>query len=52
MGIGLILATILMLGYDSNRQLSQARIEEKAREYGMKYPDEVKVIFDKEDVEK
>ena len=51
-GIGLIIATILMWGYKSNQELSKARIEEKAMEYGMKYPDEVKTIFDKEDVEK
>lgn len=28
--------------------LSKAKIEEKARDYGMIYRDEVKVIFDKD----
>lgn len=37
-----------MMVYKHEASLSKAKIEEKARGYGMIYRDEVKVIFDKE----
>ncbi|MBL4932949.1 MULTISPECIES: hypothetical protein [Clostridium] len=47
-GIGMILATILMLGFNRNKELSKSQIEEKARSFGMLYEDECKVIFNKD----
>ncbi|WP_275051650.1 MULTISPECIES: hypothetical protein [Clostridium] len=37
-----------MFGYQYNRSMSRATIEEKARGYGMIYEDESKVIFNKD----
>lgn len=47
MGIGLILSAVVINVTYTEKSLSKARIEEKARSYGMIYPDEVKSIFDK-----
>lgn len=48
-GIGLFLGGILMLSYGYNNALSQEKIEEKAREYGMHYEDECKAFFGKDE---
>ena len=47
-GIGIFIGTSVMLMSDRQQALSKAKVEEKAREYGMIYRDEVKVIFDKD----
>ena len=47
-GIGIIIGTSVMIMSDRQQSLSKAKVEEKAREYGMIYRDEVKVIFDKD----
>lgn len=47
-GIGIIIGTSVMIMSDRQQALSKAKVEEKAREYGMIYRDEVKVIFDKD----
>ncbi|MDD6772250.1 hypothetical protein [Inconstantimicrobium porci] len=47
-GIGIIIGTSVMFMSDRQHALSKAKVEEKAREYGMIYRDEVKVIFDKD----
>lgn len=46
-GIGIIMATFIMIGTKVNYQMSKAQIEDKARGMGMIYPEEVKVINDK-----
>ncbi|SHI39461.1 hypothetical protein SAMN02745163_00166 [Clostridium cavendishii DSM 21758] len=33
-----------MIGYSFNNSISRGKIEEKARGYGMNYPEEFKVI--------
>ena len=47
-GLGIIIGTSVMFMSDRQHALSKAKVEEKAREYGMIYRDEVKVIFDKD----
>jgi hypothetical protein len=47
-GIGIIIGTFSMIGISFNASMSKDKIEEKARGYGMHYPDECKVIFDKD----
>lgn len=37
-----------MVGISFKDSISKDKIEEKARGYGMHYPDECKVIFDKD----
>lgn len=46
-GIGIIIATAVMIGTKVNYQMSKSQIEDKARSMGMIYPQEVKVINDK-----
>ncbi|MCY6354023.1 hypothetical protein [Clostridium sp. ZS2-4] len=43
-GIGMIIGTTLMTNAKKRVELSQYQIEMKAREYGMEYKDEYKVI--------
>lgn len=50
-GIGIILATLIMTTVQVNHELSDAEIEKRARELGMKYESEMKVIFSDEGVE-
>ncbi|GKX65509.1 hypothetical protein [Inconstantimicrobium mannanitabidum] len=47
-GIGIVLATSMMLLYKLDRTPTKAEIEEKARSYGMHYSDEDKVFFNKD----
>ncbi|WP_333860429.1 hypothetical protein [Clostridium sp.] len=47
-GIGILIATFVMSGVKIQYEMSKSQIEDKARSMGMKYPDEVKVINDKE----
>ena len=47
-GIGLILASILLTGTKLNYEMSKGKIEIKARGYGMRYPDEMPIINNKE----
>ena len=47
----MILAATLMAGAKINAQVSRSQIEEKARGFGMKYPEDFKVI-NGEDVKK
>lgn len=44
-GIGLILGVILMFGYKSSLNLSDSKIEERARALGMHYSDECKAMI-------
>ncbi|GAA0755242.1 MULTISPECIES: hypothetical protein [Clostridium] len=44
-GIGMVLTSIFMFGYSYNKELSNDKIEEKARGLGMHYEDECKVLF-------
>lgn len=46
----MILTSILMFGYSYNKELSNGKIEEKARGLGMHYNDECKVLFEGNDV--
>jgi len=48
MGIGMIIATCFMITAKSAVTLSRAEIESKASSYGMKYPQDMKVINDKD----
>ncbi|WP_073004426.1 hypothetical protein [Clostridium amylolyticum] len=50
-GIGILIGTFCMAGVKLEASVSNTKIEEKARNLGMKYPDEFKV-FDKKDVGK
>lgn len=43
-GIGIILATSVMLQVKIQYQMSKNQIEQKARSLGMQYPEEMKVI--------
>ncbi|MGH4140940.1 hypothetical protein [Clostridium sp.] len=47
-GIGIILSCILLTGNKINYEMSKGRIEIKARGYGMRYPDEMPIINNKE----
>lgn len=44
LSIGIIFATVLMLTY-SPKNIPKYKIEQMARELGMKYPDEIKSFF-------
>ena len=44
----MILACILISGAQINYQISKGNIEIKARAYGMRYPDEMPIIINKE----
>lgn len=46
-GIGIVMATFVMVGTKINYQMSKTQIEDKARGMGMIYPEETKVINDK-----
>lgn len=48
-GIGLVLGVIFMFGYKYTVNLSDSQIEEKARDLGMIYKNESKVILKGED---
>ena len=43
-GIGMIIATLIMTGVNINYSFSSAQIESKARALGMQYPQDFKVI--------
>jgi hypothetical protein len=47
-GIGLILSCIILTGAKINYEMSKGQIEIKARGYGMRYPDEMTIITNKE----
>lgn len=47
LGTGLIVSTLVLYSYGPIN-LSKATIEKKAREMGMKYPDEIKAYFEKD----
>jgi hypothetical protein len=44
----LILSTILLSGAKINYEMSKGNIEIKARGYGMRYPDEMPIITNKD----
>ncbi len=49
-GIGIIIGVVFMIGYSRNkRTMSDYEIEERARELGMIYENEVKSVFEGED---
>jgi hypothetical protein len=43
-GIGIIAATSLMMSNYNQPNISRGEIEQKARSYGMEYPDESRVL--------
>ena len=43
-GIGIIFATVLMSVFSTSKQFSDEQVEMRARELGMKYTEEFKVI--------
>lgn len=47
-GIGLIVATLLMLTY-APRNIPKYQIEKMAKDLGMKYDDEIKAYFKNDD---
>ena len=47
-GIGIIISTTIMVGAKIEYQMSKSQIEDKARSMGMVYPDEVKVLNEKD----
>jgi hypothetical protein len=44
----MILSSILLSGANINYETSKGKIEIKARGYGMRYPDEMPIINDKD----
>ena len=46
----MIITVILMLGVNYSSEISDAKIEEKARGFGMHYNDECKVLFEGNEV--
>ena len=46
----MVLTSIVMSGYSYNNELSNDKIEEKARGLGMHYSDECKVLFEGDEV--
>lgn len=46
LGIGIVIATLLMLTYSYNN-IPKYKIEKMARDLGMLYPDEIKSYFEK-----
>lgn len=44
----MIIASVIMFGYKYNGSISDDKIEEKARGFGMHYDDECKVLFEGE----
>lgn len=47
-GIGLVIGVTSMTGVKINYSLSDYEVEKRAHSMGMKYPEEVKVIIDKD----
>lgn len=47
-GIGIIISTTIMISVKVDYQMSKSQIEDKARAMGMVYPEDVKVINNKE----
>lgn len=47
-GIGLVIGVTAMTGVKINYSLSDYEIEKRAHSMGMKYPEEAKVIIDKD----
>jgi hypothetical protein len=47
LGIGIVIATTIMFSYSPNN-ISRRTIEQKAKDLGMMYPDEIKAFFDTE----
>ncbi|MFD3157463.1 hypothetical protein ACFIJ5_11455 [Haloimpatiens sp. FM7330] len=47
-GIGMIISSVVMTGVKINANYDKSVIEQKARDLGMQYPDEMRVIRDKE----
>lgn len=47
-GLGIIIGVVFMVGYNFDKSMSREKIEEKARVFGMDYPEEFKVINKKE----
>lgn len=48
LGIGIIIASLVLSLYNPSK-VSDAQVEKRAREMGMKYPDEIKAYFDTKD---
>ncbi|MBB6624250.1 hypothetical protein [Clostridium gasigenes] len=48
-GIGMIIASVIMFSYKYNSSISDDKIEEKARGFGMHYDYECKVLFGGDD---
>ena len=48
-GIGIIIATLILLCSGTNKKMSDAEIEEAARGLGMHYEHECRVLFSDED---
>ncbi|MDV4149683.1 hypothetical protein R0131_02430 [Clostridium sp. AL.422] len=46
----MVISTIIMFSYSYNIQLSNDKIEEKARGLGMHYNDECKALFGEDDI--
>jgi hypothetical protein len=44
----MIMSCVLLTGAKINYEMSKAKIEIKARGYGMRYPDEMPIITNKE----
>lgn len=44
-GIGMIITSIILFGFNNKTELSNKEIEEKARALGMHYSNECKVLF-------
>jgi len=44
----MIMACILLSGAKINYEMSKGKVEIKARGYGMRYPDEMPIIINKE----
>ncbi|MBU3195809.1 prominin family protein [Clostridium algidicarnis] len=47
-GVGILIGVIFMFSYKVENSMTREKIEEKARIYGMDYPEEFKVINKKE----
>lgn len=48
----MVISAVLMTGADMNFKMSKAQIEQKARDLGMDYPSNFKVIINDKDVNK
>ena len=45
-GIGIVISAILMTGFSFNKEISDSEIEERARDLGMHYEGDCKVLFE------